>query len=161
MRIVINTSPLISLSILEKLDILPMLFDEVYLPEAVFQEAVVFGKGKYGSSDIENASWLKIVSITNTDLRDSIALSLDYGESEVITLAKEMTIDMVVIDEYAGRHYAQMLGLNVVGTLGILLRAKELGKVQQIKPLMELLVTHERYINKSLFDKILVLADEA
>ena len=56
MKVVINTSPLISLSILEKLDILSMLFEEIFIPEAVFQEAVVFGKGKYGSFDIENAS---------------------------------------------------------------------------------------------------------
>ena len=160
MKVVVNTSPLISLSILESLDILPNLFEKVYMPMAVFHEAVVIGKGKYGCTDIENAAWLKVVEVTNTDLRDSIALSLDPGEAEVITLAKELGISTVIIDEYAGRRFAKMLGINVVGTLGILLRAKEIGLIQQIKPLLELLVKHRRYIDRSLFDRVLRLADE-
>ena len=160
MRVIINTSPLVSLSILGKLHILPILFEETYIPTAVYQEAVVLGKGKYGSTDIENATWLQVKTITNTDLRDSIALSLDYGEAEVITLAKELGIDTIVIDEFAGRRFAKMLGLNVVGTLGILLKAKEMGQIQQIKPLMELMIRHGRYIDKKLFEKILCLAGE-
>ena len=127
---------------------------------AVFQEAVILGKGKYGSSEIENASWLKKTEITNIDLRDSIALTLDYGESEVITLAKEMKINTVIIDEYAGRRLAKMFYLNTVGTLGILLKAKEKGLIQQIKPLMELLLKHKRYIDRNIFEKILHLANE-
>jgi len=160
MKVVINTSPLISLSLLEMLDILPKLFDEIYIPNAVFQEAVVLGKGKYGSVEIEKLTWLKIVKITNTDLRDSISISLDYGEAEVLTLAKELAIDTVIIDEYAGRRYAKMLDINVMGTLGILLKAKEMNLVKQIKPLMELLVRHKRYINRELFEKILTLTGE-
>ena len=160
MKVVINTSPLISLSILGKLNILPMLFEETYIPAAVYQEAVILGKKKYGSTDIKNATWLKVEAITNIDLRDSIALSLDNGEAEVITLAKDLGISTIAIDEYAGRRYAKMLGLNVVGTLGILLRAKEMGQIQQIKPLMELLIKHRRYIDKKLLEKILRLAGE-
>ena len=160
MQVIINTSPLISLSIIEKLDILPALFEEIYIPMAVFQEAVILGKGKYGSVDIENAIWLKKTEITNTHLRDSIALSLDYGESEVITLAKEMEISTVIIDEYAERRFAKMFNLNVVGTLGILLKAKEKGLIQHIKPFMELLLKYKRHIDKNLFEKILRLANE-
>ena len=160
MKVAINTSPLISLSIIEKLDILPMLFEEVYIPAAVYHEAVVLGNGKYGSTDIENAVWLKVEAISNMDLRDSIALSLDRGEAEVITLAKEIGIDIIIIDEYMGRRFAKMLGLNVVGTLGILLRAKEMGLIQQIKPLMDLLIKHRRHIDRKLYEKILRLADE-
>jgi len=161
MKVVVNTSPLISLSILEKLNVLPLIFDEIYIPTAVFRETVIMGKGKYGSTDIENADWLKVLEISNKDLRDSIALSLDYGEAEVITLAKEVGIDTVIIDEYAGRRYAKMLDINVVGTLGILLKAKEMGLIHQIKPLMEILLKHKRYIDMSLFEKILRLAGEA
>jgi predicted nucleic acid-binding protein len=100
------------------------------------------------------------VEITNTALRDSIAVTLDYGEAEVITLAKELRIDTVIIDEYAGRRYAKMPEINVVGALGILLKAKELGFIQEIKPLMALLLKHERYIDKSLHEKVLCLAGE-
>ena len=160
MKVVVNTSPLISLSILKKLDILPMLFDEIYVPLAVYQEAVILGKGKYGNTDIKSAEWLKVTEVTNIDLRDSIALSLDQGEAEVIALAKELGVSTVIIDEYAGRRFAKMLDINAVGTLGILLRANELGLIQQIKPLMELLLNHRRYIDRKLYDKILKLADE-
>ena len=125
---------------------MPVLFDEIYIPKAVFHEAVVLGKGKYGSADIENTAWFNVVEIANKDLRDSIALSLDHGEAEVIALAKELGINTVVIDEYAGRRYAKMLDINVVGTLGILLKAKEKGLIQQIKPLMELLLKHKTQI---------------
>ena len=160
MKVIVNTSPLISLCILEKLEILPILFEEIYVPKAVFQEAVVLGKGKYGSTDVENAAWLKVTEISNEDLRDSIALSLDHGEAEVIALAKELGINTVVIDEYAGRRYAKMLDIDVVGTLGILLKAKEKGLIQQIKPLMELLLKHKRYIGINLFEKVLRFAGE-
>ncbi len=101
MKAVINSSPLISLALVKQLELLPKLYDELIIPESVYNEVVVKGKGKTGS------------------------------EAEVIAIAKEEGIQNVIIDEFAGRQYAYLLGLNVTGVLGILLISKKLGFVEE------------------------------
>ena len=85
---------------------------------------------------------------------------LDEGEAEVITIAKDKSISLVCIDEFAGRQYAALLGLNVIGTLGVLLIAKKRGFIQALKPLLDLLIDNGRYIGHSLYNEVLQKADE-
>jgi uncharacterized protein len=62
---------------------------------------------------------------------------LDKGEAEVIILAKEQNIKKVLIDEKIARQQAKILGLEVIGTLGLLLKAKNKGLLSFIKPLIK------------------------
>ena len=67
---------------------------------------------------------------------DALRLDLDAGESETIVLALQLEADLVLTDEQAGRRAAQHLGLNVMGVVGLILRARELGLIEEVRPLL-------------------------
>ena len=87
-------------------------------------------------------------------------LQLDEGEAEVIAVAKDKSISLVCIDEFARRRYAGLLGLNVIGTLGVLLIAKQRGYISAVKPLLDKLIESERYISHALYTAVLQKAGE-
>jgi predicted nucleic acid-binding protein len=142
------------------LDLLKRLFEEVYVPESVFDEIVSKGYGKIGSKELAECKWIKVIKATNEIALRSIMLELDRGEAEVITIAKEDEIATVIIDEVAGRKYAQMLDLNLIGTLGILVLGKKLGRIDKVKPLLDKMIENDRYISSELYSTILEKVDE-
>jgi predicted nucleic acid-binding protein len=75
-------------------------------------------------------------------------------------LAREVSADLVIIDEKLGRAYAKHFKLNLTGTLGILLKAKNEGFIPEIKPLLTLLKSKGIWISDSVFDEVLLLAGE-
>jgi hypothetical protein len=160
MKVVINSSPLISLSLVGQLELLLKLYDEVIVPKSVYNEVVVKGKGKTGSDELESINRFTVQEANNKALLDTVMLELDEGEAEVIALAKEKGMQNVIIDEFAGRQYASLLGLNVTGTLGLLIIGKKLGFIQEVKPLMDIMLKNNRYINRELYVSVLKKAGE-
>ena len=160
MSIIVNSTPLISLAILHQLELLQKIFHNVYLPRTVYSEVIVSGRGKSGHAELSVVEWFQIVDPVNISLKHSIMLQLDEGEADVITIAKDKSISLVCIDEIAGRKYANLLGLDVIGTLGILLTAKRQGYVPLLKPLLDKLILNERHIGRDLYDEILIKAGE-
>ncbi len=160
MKVVINSSPLITLSLIGHMELLLKLYDEVIVPRSVYNEVVVKGKGKAGSKELACVDHFTVFEIENKALKDTVMLELDEGEAEVITVAKEKGIHNVIIDEFAGRQYASLLGLNVIGTLGMLLIGKKLGFIDELKPLMDIMLKHNRYISRVLYLEILKKANE-
>ncbi|WP_461834793.1 hypothetical protein [Desulfothermus sp.] len=144
MKVVVNSTPLIALSLVNKLSILKELFDEVIIPCSVFEEITIFGKGKVGSKEVKAADWLTILSPQEKEIIPSFLLGLDKGELDVILLAKEIDADMVLIDEKAGRKVAKAIKVKVKGTLGLLLMAY-----------------HKCIINKTEAENILKKLDES
>ena len=157
---VINSTPIISLFIINKLELLKELFKKIFIPKAVYNEIVRNRAKKPGYRELHNLDWIKTGEIKNTNLKESIMLELDEGEAEVITYAKENNIQTVIIDEFAGRKYAALMDLHVIGTLGILLAAKKINKIKQVKPLLDILISRKRYISKNLYFQILKAAEE-
>jgi len=123
MRVVVNSTPIIALSLVNRLSILKKLFGEVIIPKSVFDELVVAGKGKVGSKEVENANWLTVLQPQSKEVIPPFLLGLDKGELDVIILAKEIEADLVLIDEKAGRRVAKAMGLKLKGTLGVILMA--------------------------------------
>jgi len=130
------------------------------LPRAVHNEVYINGKGKAGHAQLSKINWFQLVDPENIPLKHSIMLQLDEGEADVITIAKDKGISLVCIDEFAGRRYASLLGLEVIGTLGILLIAKERGYVSAIKPLCDELISNDRFISPELYFEVLKKARE-
>ena len=160
MSIIVNSTPLISLALVGQLNLFPKIFGDIYLPRAVYDEVIVNGKGKAGHTQLLAIDWFQIVSPVNIPLKQSIMLQLDEGEAEVITIAKDKNISLVCIDEFSGRQYASLLGLDVIGTLGILLIAKKRGYITAIKPLCDRLQRSNRFISHTLYDEVLKKAGE-
>lgn len=124
-EIVSNTTPLISLLKIDKINLLKELFGTVSIPKAVFKE-LEQGKEKPFYQDINKTDWIKIVEIKNKQIK-SFLFDLDEGEAEAIVLAQEINAGLLLLDEKLGRLYAEKLNIKITGTIGILLKAKEKG----------------------------------
>lgn len=123
-RIISNSTPLIALSALGKIQLLHHYFKEVIIPDAVWQEVVIHGKNKPGSVEVRECSWIKVHNVQDRIAVETLEISLGKGESEAIILAKEQNLPLI-IDDRAGRRTAKVLELTITGTIGILLKAAE------------------------------------
>ncbi|MFT4202854.1 MAG: DUF3368 domain-containing protein [Chitinophagaceae bacterium] len=90
----------------------------------------------------------------------SYFLDLDRGEAEAIVLATEKEADLIILDENLGRFHAKHTGLKVTGTIGILLKAKKLGYISELKPLLLDLRTKSVWLSDAFMDEILKLSNE-
>jgi predicted nucleic acid-binding protein len=138
MIIVSDTTPLIGLASINRLGLLHELFDEVYIPQAVFDETVTYGREESkAKKEVSNAKWIHIVEVKDRLAVNVLLDEMDLGEVETIVLASEMNADWVLMDEKKGRRKLAQLNIPKIGTLGILLKAKQLGLVSTLKPEIE------------------------
>ena len=120
--IVADTSPLNYLILIDAVEILPALFQEVVIPNAVRQELLAVGAEEKVRKRIENAPhWLKIEKVGKIDK----SINLGVGEVEAISLAIELSADLILLDDRAARLAAKERNLKMIGTLGILKLAGE------------------------------------
>jgi len=151
MMVVSDTSPLNYLVLIQAVDVLPVLFHEIYVPHRVAAELKNPAAPQTVQAWIASPpSWLSIRS----PLHVSPNLKLDPGETEAISLAQELKADHLLIDEWAGRTAAQSQGLHVIGTLGVLVQASERGLLELKQTLDRLALTSFR-IDKHLIARLL------
>jgi predicted nucleic acid-binding protein len=155
-----NAGPLISLATIGQFDLLSNLFEEVFIPRAVHTEVVVHGTGKPGASETAGVAWIRVVDVQNRLAVDLLRNELDSGESEAIVLAEELNADYILMDEAAARRKIGRSGLKKVGTLGILLMAKESGLIKAVKPLLDKLTNSSFRMSKKVYREILLKAKE-
>lgn len=154
---VANTTPIISLCSIGKLDILEKLFGEIIVPEAVYSE--IKNKEHYGYEEIDS-KFIKVEKIKGISYRDLLLNQLDVGEAETIILAKELNADNVIIDEKLGYQIARNTGLNVVRTLSILLLAKDKGIIENVRPSLDEMLQKGRWYSKYVYNEFLKKAKE-
>lgn len=161
MIVVSNTTPLIGLATIEQFDLLHQLFNKIYIPEMVYQEAVVKGREFGGAKrEVSIATWIEVVAVQDRLAVEVLLDDLDAGEAETIVLARELNADWVLMDEKKGRRKLSELKLNKVGTIGILLKAKNAGLISQIRPDLERLRTQGFSLSQSVIDAVLQQANE-
>ena len=151
--VVSNSSPLISLFNIGRIELLQMLYGKIIIPQAVNNEV-------FGEKEKQDIEWLKVMPITDLKLQTYLSPLLHKGETEVIVLAKEINADLVIIDDYLARKYAQYLGLTITGTLGVIVKAKRKGIIEHVKPLLDELIEKEFWIDQELFSTVLDIAGE-
>jgi predicted nucleic acid-binding protein len=132
-RLVINTGPLITLAKIGCLDVAGQLPFEFLCPDAVRWE---LDEGEAAGHPRIAPDWLRIHKLSKP-LSGAALAALDMGEAAVIQLALELQVPVVAIDEWKGRRAAVAAGLEVTGTLGLLGKAKLLGLVPALKPLID------------------------
>src|SRR5574341_64416 len=122
MIIVADSSPLIAFLRIGKINLLEELFGEIIIPDAVHDE-LTRGEHKFSHG------WIKRKNVNDKNLVKILSAKLDLGESEAIALAMELNADILIMDEKPGRRIAQHAGLNVTGTVAILVRLARSGKI--------------------------------
>lgn len=151
MRIVSNTSPIVALAHRGELDLLRKIFDgAILIPPAVSRELA-------GRTLPE---WFEIRELRQPLSARALEAFLGAGESEALALALEVETDLVLLDDKAARRLASQLRLTVVGTLGLLLKAKEAGLIPSIRPKLEALRSLPFHISPRLQENILTQARE-
>jgi len=158
MIVVCDSSPLIALSIIDRLNLLDSLFKQVLIPVSVFNEASMANKPE--ATQITEWAKNKVVVAKNRQLINSFNLLLDVGEAEAMALYFEEDADFLLIDEKKGREIASFNKINVVGSLGILLMSKKKGLIPSVEPLLNRLQQSSIRISDELHQKTLELAGE-
>jgi predicted nucleic acid-binding protein len=150
--VVCNAGPLIALASVAQLDLLPSLYRRLIVPETVRAEIVQSGAGRAGTIEIGSADWLEVMSWQGRadPLLDA---ELGAGESAVVSIAVEIRAQLVLIDERRARRIAaQVYGLAVKGTAGILVEAERAGIVSKVRPLLEEMARRGYYLSRRLID---------
>ena len=109
--IVSDSTALIILFDLERIELLENLFDTVYITPIILEEISV----KY---PVVLPSFMKVEILQDDEIFKSLNMLLDLGESEAIALAKEKKL-AIIIDEKKGRKIAKGMGIKVIGLLGV------------------------------------------
>ncbi|MGI8543471.1 MAG: DUF3368 domain-containing protein [Aridibacter sp.] len=142
--VIADSSCLIVLENIQELSLLKKLFGEILITQDV--------KNEFG---LELPKWIKIRTVKDQSRVDALALVLDKGEASAIALSMETAESVLIIDEKKGRRIAQELNIKIIGTLGIILKAKENGLISSIEDILEKLENADFRISPSLKKKIL------
>ena len=155
MILIADSSALVALSIVNKLDILEKLFGDVYVPRAVYIE--VSKENKAESYKLKNYCKDRVLDIQASA---NFNITLGKGESEAIVLYSEQNADFLLCDDKKAKKFAQSFGLKVIGSLGILLKAKETELINEIAPLIEILRESQIFIDDKTYALVLKMAGE-
>ena len=147
-KAVTNSTCLIGLERIERLDILPQVFSTITIPTAVAAEVGI------------EADWLIVRTVQNLAVVATLKTQVDSGEAEAIATAMELGDVFVILDDRKARLLALQLSLKVIGTVGMLLRAKRFGVIAEIKPLLTALNQVDFRISQALIQKALQIAVE-
>lgn len=159
MIVISDTTPLISLMKIGQLSLLNKLFGEVLIPSAVFDELVINSRFPDESRQIRECPFIKRVDVTAMDsvklLRRSTGL--DTGESEAIILSDSFPASLLLMDEAKGRQVAMQMGIQIMGTVGILLVANKesLLSKEAIFKCIETLKVNGRHISDKLYNQLI------
>lgn len=149
-----DSSALVALSIMDRLDLLESVFEKFYVPQAVYDEVAV--------SDKPHSAKLKVFLVGKVvDVELNISkIGLGNGELEAISLYKNMDADFLLVDDKRAKSFAKLNGINVIGSLGVMVLAKELGKVKSIKDDLKKLLKSDVFVSKNLIERVLISVGE-
>ena len=158
--IISNTGPLVALAVINRLDLLRLLFDEVIVPEAVHSELLAGGMNQAGVAAYQHAHWIKASKLKNP-IDQLLASVLDIGEASVIQLAGERNITHALIDERKGRRIArEVYQLQVIGSARILVEAKRQGYLANVEENLAAMRQHGYWLHDKIVTAILREAGE-
>ena len=157
MKIVSNASVLIGLSSIGKLFLVRERFPQgILIPEAVRREVIDEGEGRPGAREISESKWIKVQKVGDRRIVDLLRTELDEGEAEAIALAREVEAGVILLDERDARRAAKRMNLKVLGTVGVLIWAKKVGKLMTLKDELEGLRDHGKFrISQAIYERAL------
>ena len=160
MIVVSNSTPLIALSKISNLPLIQDLFGFIIIPQAVYQEVVTQAPTRPGAIEVRQASWIKTQVPKDQTKINYLLADLDRGEAEALVLAEELSANWILLDEAKARLVAEFLGLNYIGTVGLLLVAKRMGYIPAIRPLLDGLIANRFFLSQKIYQSLLIEAGE-
>jgi len=154
--VIADSGPIFSLALIDKLDILDSLFDEVKIPQAVWEE-ITFDLTKTDYQIIFSFFRNRIQRISGFN---ELIIIMDSGESESVMLYKEMQADFLLIDDKKARNIAENFGINCIGVIGLLAVAKDHGLIKELRPLFKTFLLNKRFYSLELLNAILIKTGE-
>lgn len=157
MKTVSNASVLIGLSSIGKLSLLRERFPQgILIPEAVRREVVDEGEGRPGTREISEAGWIGVQKVGDRRIVDLLRTELDEGEAESIALAHEVGAKIILLDERDARRSAKRMNLKVLGTVGVLIWARKVGKLMTLKEQLDALRERGKFrISEAIYERAL------
>lgn len=141
----------------DKLWLLTQFFEEVYIPQAVWEEAVEQGK-RPGVDVIRDFFVGRVKQIR--EIPGELGYMVDRGEAEAMALYQELDADFLLIDDKKARQIAEIQGVVCIGSLSILVEAKKKNMIEALRPLFLNLIENKRYFSIQLFNSLLMSAGE-
>lgn len=157
MILVADCSALIALATCRALHLLEQIFGTVVVPEAVYREAVVGDKPQAIELETYLRNKVRPIDPTYPVFLDGFS---DLGETEAMILYRQLSADRLLIDDRRGRRIARINGIEIIGSLGVLLAAKQQGLIETVKPSILLMSAAEIYLSGDLVTTVLDLAGE-
>jgi len=138
-EVVCNTSPLQYLHQIGVLDILPAIYGKILIPQAVADEIDAGRRAGVNLPDLTVLDWIETRTVAPTSW--PVPRDIHRGEAEAIALARTLIHSKLILDDLAARRHARLLGLNITGTLGVLLKAKQNRLIDHLQPVVDGLVS--------------------
>ena len=148
--IISDTSVLILFQKINKLDLLQGIYSEIITTPEVAEE--------YG--DVL-PDWIIIQSVSDRKYQEFLEIQIDKGEASAIALAKDYPEVLLLLDDLKARKLAAQLNMKYTGTLGIINRAKQLGLIERVKPLIDEILNTDFRISEKIIKEFLILNEEA
>lgn len=157
MILVADCSALIALASCNGLRLLDVLFGTIIVPEAVYREAVVGDKLEAQQLKEYLQDKVRKIDPVGSVLLDGFS---DLGETEVMLLYKQYSADKLLIDDKRGRRMAKINHISTIGSLGVLLAAKQARLIDQIFPFVNKLASSDIYVSADLIATVMEIAGE-
>lgn len=158
MIVISDTTPLISLLKIDRLNLLEKLFGIVQIPKAVFSELTENPKYTVEAETVRTCPFIQVIDIIDENYVSLLRrfTGLDLGESEAIYLSDNKKADLLLMDEVRGREVATRMGIKIMGTIGILGIAYEdsILSEEEIKKAVEILRDSGRHISEKLYEQL-------
>lgn len=158
--IVADAGPLIGLAKIDRLGLLDAMAEQVVVPAQVWHEVVVRGGDRPEVGRIANALANKVLA-PDMALFEAYRLQIDAGEAAALAIAAMNPNALLLMDDARGRRLARAQGFSILGTLGLLLRAKRRGLLTRLGPEIEALEKCGIYLDKVLIGLVLAAAEES
>ena len=155
LTVISNTGPLISLILIDKLLLLEKMFGGLLISNQVYKEIVNLEQKGYLKKEV-NKKWIKKLKSPKLD----VLHRLHEGEASSISLALQYDKSLFLTDDFEARNFASYIGLEVMGTAGVLLLAKKEKLISNVGVLINTLVDNKRWLSKELIIEILKRANE-
>lgn len=150
--VVADTGPIISLALIGKIDLISKIFGKFHIATAVWEELVKYDH-LINNPQLMNKLKNHVVNIHSSN---QLSIIMDKGESESVTLYGEIDADYLLLDDQKARTIAESLGVNCIGSIAVLIKAKEKGFIKNLRSHFEIWVKGKRYFSTRLLNDILM-----